>query len=526
MPPVDTLIATYRIRCAADEVERIARFIAYEQTVELPQAQVKDRFLLDQIVGKVLSIESDRDGAHRVQIAFNAELASAQLGQLINLVYGNVSMYPGIRLQALQLPSTLLAAFAGPRYGIAGIRDLVGVHGRPLLATAIKPRGLKIEQLAKLAHDFALGGGDIVKDDQNLVDADFERFKLRVDACADAVSRANDSTGRGTLYFPHLAAAHGELPRYAEFVRQRGLRGVLMCPGILGHDTARDLAARFDLIYMAHPSMSGALTQSPDHGIAHDLALGTLLRLGGADICVFVAPGGRFAYTREQSTAIAHACTEELGQLAPTWPCPAGGMGFELLGDLCTTYGTDSVLLIGGSLQAHDPDMVRATRSFLDEIRCHSNERLDSPRTGQPSSCEFDPQSSLRAIVPHLRFSSDWNWEFRDSVEYKPSFERSVSAVRRVELIGKHGERADFDLRYFEVAPGGHTSLEKHLHTHVIIAARGLGEIQIDSEVRDLSPMDIAYVQPLATHQLRCVGDEPFGFFCVVDRERDRPVVV
>lgn len=364
----DPILATYRIRADAAEATRIARFIAYEQTVELPEALVADPYLLEHVVGHVLSVEAADDGCFHARIAFEASLASGQLAQLINLVYGNVSMYPGIRLQALALPSTVLGAFRGPGFGIQGLRELTGVHGRPLLSTAVKPRGLPVARLAALAADFARGGGDIVKDDQNLVDPDFASFRARVGAIAEAVARANAATGGRTLYFPHLSARHADLHRYAAFVREAGLRGVLLCPHVLGFDTAREIAQAHGLVHMAHPALSGAMTQAGDNGIEFGLAMGTLLRLAGADISVFVAPGGRFRFSEAQATRLAQACTEPLGALATAFPCPAGGMDITKIPHLCQRYGRDAVFLVGGALQAHDPDFARATTAYREAI--------------------------------------------------------------------------------------------------------------------------------------------------------------
>ena len=368
----DPILATYRIRVAdAAEAARIARFIAYEQTVELPESLVVDPVLLESVVGQVLSIEPADDGGFHARIAFEASLASGQLSQLINLVYGNVSMYPGIRLQALALPPSVLAAFRGPGFGIAGLRELSGVRARPLLATAVKPRGLPVAKLAALAADFARGGGDLVKDDQNLVDADFDAFRARVGAIAEAVARVNAATGGRTLYFPHLSARHADLHRYAAFVREAGLRGVLLCPHVLGFDTAREVAHAHGLVHMAHPALSGAMTQAGDNGIEFGLAMGTLLRLAGADISVFVAPGGRFRFSEAQAMRLAEACREPLGTLAPAFPCPAGGMDLSKIPGLCDRYGREAVFLIGGALQAQDPDFARATAIYRAEIeRC------------------------------------------------------------------------------------------------------------------------------------------------------------
>lgn len=364
----ELLHATYRLRADREDARRLARFIAYEQTVELPEAIVTDPHLLRDVVGQVESIEPADDGCWAARIAFDAALASGQLAQLINLVYGNVSMYPGIRLQALELPDSLLARFAGPGFGIAGLRALTGVHDRPLLATAVKPRGLPVDALAALAHDFARGGGDLVKDDQNLVDPDFDAFRRRVDAIAAAVERANAASGGRTLYLPHLSARHEDLHRHAAYVRERGLRGVLLCPHVLGFDTAREVAQSHGLVHMAHPALSGALTQAGDNGIEFGLAMGTLLRLASADISVFVAPGGRFRFSEAQALRLAEACREPLGTLAPAFPCPAGGMDLARIPHLCERYGRDAVFLVGGALQAHDPDLARATVAYREAI--------------------------------------------------------------------------------------------------------------------------------------------------------------
>lgn len=38
------------------------------------------------------------------------------------------------------------------------------------------------------------------------------------------------------------------------------------------------------------------------------------------------------------------------------------------------------------------------------------------------------------------------------------------------------GLAAQFELRYFELEPGGYSSLEKHHHVHFVIALRGAGK--------------------------------------------------
>ena len=98
----------------------------------------------------------------------------------------------------------------------------------------------------------------------------------------------------------------------------------------------------------------------------------------------------------------------------------------------------------------------------------------------------------------------------------------------RRELSGKRGESQQFHVRYFEIKPGGHSTLEKHEHEHVVIPMRGRGEAQMGCYIWNVSFGDVIYVSPSDPHQFRCPEDatEPFGFLCVVNSERDVPRLV
>ena len=79
------------------------------------------------------------------------------------------------------------------------------------------------------------------------------------------------------------------------------------------------------------------------------------------------------------------------------------------------------------------------------------------------------------------------------------------------------------ELRYFEIAPGGHSTLERHEHVHAVMILAGKGRCLVGEDVRDISAFDLVHIPPMAWHQFRAGPDEPLGFLCMVDRERDRP---
>lgn len=513
--------AVYRVSGGERQAHAIARAIACEQTVELPEELITDPGILADVVGAIEAVEPDTGlaGAHRITIGYSPALASGQIPQLLNLLFGNVSMYPGVRLLDVRLPDSFLEHLQGPRYGVDGLRKMLGVHGRPLLATALKPRGTPVDGLARIAAEFALGGGDIVKDDQNLVDDDFEAFKLRVQTCHRAVADANAATGRRCLYLPHVAAPANELERYFEYVHWLGAPGVLACPMIMGLDTARALASDYELLLMAHPALTGSYTNSDSQGIEHGVLLGTLFRLMGADISIFPNVGGRFAIKAGDCASIRDRLRAPLGSLRTAWPCPAGGMHLSNLEAMATDYGADSVFLVGGALLGHSGKLRSSTSAFLDEIRRHFHERLEMPEHASESGHEL-----AEAVVRHLQFQDGFQWSSRESTPYKDAGDLAFKGVRRVELVGKFGERTRCDLRYFEVAPGGFTSLEKHLHTHIIIGARGTGVLTMGNQRIVLAPMDVVYLQQLEVHQLHNDSQAPFGFLCIVDHQRDRPM--
>ena len=116
-----------------------------------------------------------------------------------------------------------------------------------------------------------------------------------------------------------------------------------------------------------------------------------------------------------------------------------------------------------------------------------------------------------------------FRWEGVPVTAYKPdpTFFRDVT---RQTLVGE--DAGDIVTRYFEVQPGGYSTLERHEHRHTVIVLRGRGTVRLGDETHEIAPFDAVYVAPRAVHQFRATGTEPLGFLCVVERDRDKPVPV
>lgn len=524
--PPSRIEVSYRILATPQEAAGIARGIAVEQTVEVPESLIPPE-IEEAVVGRIEALGPDpvRPDAQLARISYAPELAGGQLPQLLNLIYGNTAMHRGIRVTDLYLPESVLEAYRGPRFGIEGLRQMVGIWGRPLLASALKPNGASTQHFVKIAGEFAAGGGEIIKDDQNLIDTDYDAWRDRVLRCHEAVIEANARHQGRCLYFPYVGGPFEEVERKLESLLEFGVHGYLVGPFLMGLEATRTLAARYPLATMGHPSLSGPLYVSADEGMEAGLVLGTLMRLLGMDISVYVNIGGRFEFSREDCVGVATRCREPLGRLAPAFPSPAGGMHLGNVQQMAEDYGADTCLLIGGALLGHGEDLAESTRHFSETIAQHFQERREPPRmpVEVESACELPRLTITERVLAHLTHSGDFRWEGRRFVDYKLDQKLPFQGVQRLELIGPAGEATAFELRYFEVEAGGYTSLERHAHTHTLIGVRGSGVILEEGETRSLKPFDVAFVNRRHAHQLRNEGTEPFGFFCIVDRERDRP---
>ena len=118
-----------------------------------------------------------------------------------------------------------------------------------------------------------------------------------------------------------------------------------------------------------------------------------------------------------------------------------------------------------------------------------------------------------------------YDWEGVAVRDYKAEGDHFKGISRRTLLGEAEGEQPlNFLTRYFEIEPGGYSSMEYHQHPHAVIVLRGSGEVLLGRSSHAIGLHDCVFVAPGTTHQFRATGGEPLGFICIVDRRRDKPV--
>lgn len=123
--------------------------------------------------------------------------------------------------------------------------------------------------------------------------------------------------------------------------------------------------------------------------------------------------------------------------------------------------------------------------------------------------------------APFRAFAGDYRWDDVNLLAYKEEGAAPFKAITRQVLFQDPELRCE--LRYFEVAPGGYSTLERHQHTHGVMILRGEADVLVGGEVRSVKTHDLVRIPPMTWHQFRTKGDTPMGFLCMVNVERDKP---
>jgi mannose-6-phosphate isomerase-like protein (cupin superfamily) len=119
------------------------------------------------------------------------------------------------------------------------------------------------------------------------------------------------------------------------------------------------------------------------------------------------------------------------------------------------------------------------------------------------------------------RKAKGYRWEGVAELPYKEDDRALFKSITRQMLFADpelHGE-----LRYFEMAPGGFSTLERHEHMHAVMILRGRGHCLVGDEVKAIETRDLVAVPAMTWHQFRATQGEPLGFLCMVNATRDKP---
>ena len=289
-----------------------------------------------------------------VQLAFPiaAWEENVNVPMMLLSIMGNIPAFPtNLRMLDLYVPRSVAAKFKGPKFGIEGLRQRLGVYDRPLVLQIIKPKmGMTPEETAAQVYQTALGGVDLVKDDEMCSELANCRFEDRLEAVLKALDKAERETGHKTLYMVSITDEVNRLVDKCRRAVQMGATGLLLAYSA-GLSALKVLAddPEINVPILLHVSHMLALLPRMNFPV-----LAKLCRLCGADMMLTPSMWSSIPVASpEESLRVAQTLQAPFYHIKRTWPMPAAGMYPGLVDVLIQEHGIDFIVPAGGGILGH-----------------------------------------------------------------------------------------------------------------------------------------------------------------------------
>jgi ribulose-bisphosphate carboxylase large chain len=339
----DYLIFEYYFETIVDPEKAAAHLCQEQSTAQWKRVDV-DEDLRDRFGAKVieLSVEKEQEspsyclpqdiGKHTyvcyVRIAHPHGNFGPKLPNILTAAGGEGAFYspgiPVIKLLDIEFPEKFLQAFQGPRFGIKGLRDILGVHDRPLFFGVIKPNiGLAPEPFAELAYQSWLGGVDIAKDDEMLCDVEWSPLSKRAKLLGEARKKSELETGKRKIYLANITDEVDRLIELHDIAVEAGANAVMVNGMTTGLSAVRMLRKHTQVPLVGHFDFIAPFTRIPFHGV-HSRLMTKLQRLVGFDSIIMPGFGARMKTADDEVLENVQECFKPFGHIKDTLPVPAG----------------------------------------------------------------------------------------------------------------------------------------------------------------------------------------------------------
>ncbi len=302
-----------------------------------------------------------------VQLAFPIDAWIDNVPMMLLSIAGNCFAFsPKLRLLDVFIPEKQLAKFKGPKFGVPGIRKLLNVRDRPLSLHIIKPKmGMTPQQVADQCYQTALGGADMMKDDEMTSDLYNSNFEDRVTAVGKALENAEAKTGKRPIYFVSITDEPRRIFAKAARAVELGARGLLVCYSA-GLPVIRQLAE--------DPKINVPILIHASHMIAAQPRIAwpvfaKLVRICGGDLMLTPTYWSSIPMVSlEEGIRASQIKLAPLGHIKPMFPMPCAGVYPGLTPILIGEYGTDIVIPSGGGMLGHPDGYTAGAKAWQQAI--------------------------------------------------------------------------------------------------------------------------------------------------------------
>lgn len=375
----DYIIATYYLEDYLENVDFIDHFSKLQEIVlecstgswvrikeETPEVREK-------LSGKLISYFEIPSPKHTKRAVFQLALPTAawdldtNIPMMMLSMAGNVFFFSkSLRILDVSFPESLTKQFSGPKFGVAGLRELTGVKGRPFALHIIKPKmGMTPEQTADQVYQTAMGGADFAKDDEMSSDVFNCTMEDRLIAVLKAVEKAKKKTGKELIYFVSITTDTDKIVDRAKRAVEIGAKGLLVSYPA-GFSAIRAIASdpKINVPILMHPSNMGSLFST--HSM---IFLAKMARLSGVDILLGPSSWGQLQpISLEESLRWTQTVRASLYNIKPTVPMVGGGIHPGVVEMYIREVGIDMVMAAGGGMLGHPGGYTEGAKAWRQAI--------------------------------------------------------------------------------------------------------------------------------------------------------------
>ncbi|WP_458206901.1 type III ribulose-bisphosphate carboxylase [Haladaptatus sp. NG-SE-30] len=364
--PADSdLVCTFYVEPAEDmDMEAAASRVASESS--------NGTWAELQVEGNITDLSATTFGieGNEVKVAYPDELfEDGNMAQVLSCIAGNImgmKAVDRIRLLDCEWPEPLTTSFPGPQFGSSVRNDIFDVGDRPITATVPKPKvGLSTDQHAQIGYEAWTGGLDLLKDDENLTDQEFNPFADRLTQSLARRDDAQDETGEKKSYLVNITADTNTMLERADMVAEQGCEYVMVdviTTGWGAVQAVRERCEELGLAIHAHRAMHAAFDRIPTHGVSMRV-IAQIARICGVDqLHTGTADLGKLA--NEDTRGINEWLYADLHGLNDVLPVASGGLHPGLVPELIEREGQNIAIQAGGGVHGH-PDGTRAGAAAL-----------------------------------------------------------------------------------------------------------------------------------------------------------------
>lgn len=374
-PQKDDIVVSYLITTHLDFKEASIK-LCKEQSLSNAlgdDADVIRKYSAKYILNSIKDV-SVLDGKRQfvVDVAYPEENCESSISMVLSAAGGDTfnikNLYP-IKVLDIKLPKSFIQNYSGPALGVEGLRQILGVYGRPILMGPVKPCvGMEPKAFAKRAYEALLGGTDIVKDDELLCNPSYNSLTERVRAVFKAVREAREKTGEQKKYFAFVGSGSpGDIILQSRIAKKNGADGFMLSPAINGLEIIKDLK-EFGLPIIAHNAFwYGAHTK--DHGIVFSV-FAFFQRLCGADIVITPAPYGTFeVMSKKEHLKNISELLKDVSKVKKSFPAFCGGQSPSTIPLLrLDVESNDFIIVAGTSLYDHPGGPTAGAKSLRESF--------------------------------------------------------------------------------------------------------------------------------------------------------------